>query len=68
MSASDSAKAIISEVQAYDTIDGFDDIVDKAQALIDKYNEIGNTASMTTAEIAEGVQSAGSVFAVPILM
>lgn len=63
MSASDSAKAIISGVQAYDVVDGYTDVVDKAQALIDKYNEIGNTASITTAEIAQGVQSVGSVFA-----
>lgn len=63
MSASDSAKAIISGVQAYDMVDGFSDVVDKAGALIDKYNEIGNTASITTAEIAQGVQSVGSVFA-----
>jgi len=63
MSASDSAKAIISGVQAYDTVDGYTDVVDKAQALIDKYNELGNTASITTAELAQGVQSVGSVFA-----
>lgn len=63
MSASDSAKAIISGVQAYDIVDGYTDVVDKAQALIDKYNEIGNTASITTAEIAQGVQEVGSVFA-----
>ena len=63
MSASDSAKAIISGVQAYDVVDGYDDVIDKAGALIDKYNEIGNTSSITTAEIAQGVQSVGSVFA-----
>ena len=63
ISASDSAKAIISGVQAYDVVDGYDDAVNKAEALIDKYNEIGNTASITTAEIAQGVQSVGSVFA-----
>ena len=63
MSASDSAKAIISGVQAYDTIDGYTDVVDKAGALIDKYNELGNTASITTSELAQGVQSVGSVFA-----
>lgn len=63
MSASDSAKAIISGVQAYKDVDGFTDAVDKAGALIDKYNEIGNTASITSAEIAQGVQTVGSVFA-----
>lgn len=62
MSASDSAKAIISGVQAFDQVDGYTDVVDKAQALIDKYNEIGNTASITTAEIAQGVQRVGSFF------
>lgn len=63
MSASDSAKAIISGVQAYDVVDGYTDVVEKAEALTDKYNEIGNTASITTKEIAEGVQTVGSVFA-----
>ena len=63
MSASDSAKAIISGVQAYDMVDGYTDVVDKAGALIDKYNELGNTASITTKELAQGVQSVGSVFA-----
>lgn len=63
MGASDSAKAIISGVQAYDVVDGYTDVVNKAQALIDKYNEVGNTASITTAEIAQGVQKVGSVFA-----
>ena len=63
MQASDSAKAIISGVQVYDTIDGYTNVVDKAGALIDKYNELGNTASITTAELARGVQSVGSVFA-----
>ena len=63
MGAADSAKAIISGIQAYDAVDGYTDVVDKAQALIDKYNEIGNTASITTAEIAIGVQKVGSVFA-----
>lgn len=63
MSASDSAKAIISGVQAYDAVDGYTDVTEKADALIDKYNEIGNTASITTAEIAQGVQTVGSVFA-----
>lgn len=63
MSASDSAKAIISGIQAFDIVDGYTDVEKKAQALIDKYNEIGNTASITTAEIAQGVQKVGSVFA-----
>lgn len=62
MSASDSAKALISGIQAYDQVHGYTDVVDKAQALIDAYNEIGNTASITSAEIAQGVQAVGSVF------
>lgn len=63
MSASDSAKAILSGVQAYEDVDGYTDAINKASALIDKYNEIGNTASITSAEIAQGVESVGSVFA-----
>ena len=62
MTASDSSKAIISGVQAYEEVDGYTDAINKAGALIDKYNEIGNTASITTEEIAKGVQSVGSVF------
>ncbi len=62
MSASDSAKAIISGVQAYDVVDGYADVVNKADALISKYNEVGNTSAITTKEIAEGVQKVGSVF------
>lgn len=63
MSASDSAKALISGVQAYDTISGYDDVIDKAKVLIDLYNELGNTCAITTEEIAESVQTVGSVFA-----
>lgn len=63
MSASDSAKAIISGIQAYDIVDGYTEVEKKAEALINKYNEIGNTASITTSEIAQGVQAVGSVFA-----
>lgn len=63
MSASDSAKAIISGVQAYDEIGGYTDTIDKASELIDRYNRLGNEASITTAELAKGVQSVGSVFA-----
>ena len=62
MSASDSAKAIVAGVQAYEIIDGYEDVEKKAEALIDKYNEVGNTASITTAELAKGVQLVGSVF------
>ena len=34
MSASDSAKAIISGVQAYDAVDGYTDVVDKAPCIL----------------------------------
>ena len=63
MSATDSSKAIISGVQAFEEVDGYTDVLGKAEALIDKYNKIGNTASITSAEIAQGVQAVGSVFA-----
>ena len=63
MSVSDSAKAILSGIQAYDAVDGYTDAVDKAQALLDKYNELGNTAAISSAELARGVQAAGSVLA-----
>lgn len=63
MSAPDSAKAIISGVQAYDEIGGYTDTIDKAEELINILNLVGNTASITTAELAKGVQSVGSVFA-----
>lgn len=63
MSAEDSSKAIISGVQAYSEVDGYTDVVNKADALISKYNEVGNKFSVTTAEIAQGVQSVGSVMA-----
>lgn len=63
MSAEDSSKAIISGIQAYSEVDGYTDVVNKADALISKYNEVGNKFSVTTAEIAQGVQSVGSVMA-----
>lgn len=63
MTASDSSKAIISGVQAYEEVHGYTDTIDKAIALIDSYNAIGNTASITSAELAEGVQAVGAVFA-----
>lgn len=63
MSATDSSRAIISGVQAYEEVHGYTDTIDKAKALMDAWNEIGNTASITTAEIAQGVQEVGSVFA-----
>ena len=63
MEPDDSAKAIISGIQAYKEIGGYTDAIGKATALIDKYNEIGNTASITSAELAEGVERVGAVFA-----
>jgi TP901 family phage tail tape measure protein len=63
MEASDAAKAIIAGVQAYSEIDGYTDTIEKANALIDKYNLVGDEASITSEEIAEGVERVGSVFA-----
>lgn len=63
MDASSSAKAIISGVQAFEQVQGYTDVIDKAKILTDIYNKIGNTSAITTKEIAEGVQKVGSVFA-----
>lgn len=63
MSAEDSSKALISGIQAYKDIDGYTSSIDKATQLIDKYNELGNRASITSAELAKGVETVGSVFA-----
>lgn len=63
MSAEDSSKALISGIQAYKDIDGYTGSIDKATQLIDKYNELGNRASITSAELAKGVETVGSVFA-----
>lgn len=63
MSAEDSSKSLISGIQAYKDIDGYTSSIDKATQLIDKYNELGNRASITSAELAKGVETVGSVFA-----
>lgn len=63
MSAEDASKTILSGIQAYNEIDGYgiEQLEEKAQALNDKLNEIGNTASISTSELAEGIQAVGSV-------
>ncbi len=62
ISLSDSTQAIAAGINAYDTVDGYGDAAGKAQALIDKYAELGSTSSITTAELARGVQSVGTAF------
>lgn len=63
MDINTASKTLLSGLQAYDTIDGYgmDQLAEKAQALNDKIDLIGNTASITQAELAEGIQSVGSV-------
>lgn len=63
MDPSDSAAAITSGIQSYDTVSGYTEETNKAQALIDKYSAVANIADITTSEIARGVQIAGSAFA-----
>ena len=63
METSASTEAIMSGIQAFDTVDGYTGETDKAQALLDKYSAVGNTADITAGEIARGVQIAGSAFA-----
>lgn len=63
MSIEDATKTITSGIQGFETIDGYsvDELSKKVQALNDKLNEIGNTSSISTEELAEGVQLVGSV-------
>ncbi len=63
MSAESASKALLSGLQGYDEIDGYgmDKLAEKAQALNDKIDIIGNTASITQKEVAEGIQAVGSV-------
>ncbi len=63
MSAEDASKALISGIQAYKDIDGYTNAIDKATQLIDKYNVLGYRASITSEELAKGVEAVGSVFA-----
>lgn len=63
MSAVDASKALLAGLQGYTEIDGYgmDQLTEKAQALNDKIDLIGNTASITQAEVARGIQAVGSV-------
>ena len=63
MSAVDASKALLAGLQGYGEIDGYgmDQLTEKAQALNDKIDLIGNTASITQAEVARGIQAVGSV-------
>lgn len=63
MSAVDASKALLAGLQGYAEIDGYgmDQLTEKAQALNDKIDLIGNTASISQKEVAEGIQAVGSV-------
>ena len=63
MSAVDASKALLAGLQGYAEIDGYgmDQLTEKAQALNDKIDLIGNTASITQAELSRGIQAVGSV-------
>ena len=63
MDAESASKALLAGLQEYTEIDGYgiDQLAEKAQALNDKIDIIGNTASITQKEVAEGIQAVGSV-------
>lgn len=63
MSAESASKALLAGLQGYEKIDGYgmDQLSEKAQALNDKIDIIGNTASITQKEVAQGIQAVGSV-------
>ncbi len=63
MSAVDASKALLAGLQGYSEIDGYgmDQLTEKAQALNDKIDKIGNTASISQKEVAQGIQTVGSV-------
>lgn len=63
MDATSASKALLAGLQGYAEIDGYgmDQLIEKAQALNDKIDIIGNTASITQAEVAQGIQAVGSV-------
>jgi len=65
MDAESASKALLSGLQGYAEIDGYgmDQLAEKAQALNDKIDIIGNTASISQKEVAEGIQAVGSVMA-----
>ena len=63
MGAEAASKALLSGLQGYEEIDGYgmDQLAEKAQALNDKIDLIGNTASISQEEVARGIQAVGSV-------
>lgn len=63
MDATSASKALLAGLQGYAEIDGYgmDQLIEKAQALNDKIDIIGNTASISQKEVAEGIQAVGSV-------
>lgn len=63
MSAEAASKSLLSGLQAYEKIDGYgmDQLAEKAQALNDKIDILGNTASISQKDLAEGIQAVGSV-------
>ena len=63
MSAVDASKALLAGLQGYTEIDGYgmDQLIEKAQALNDKIDIIGNTASISQKEVVQGIQAVGSV-------
>ena len=63
MSAVDASKALLAGLQGYAEIGGYgmDQLTEKAQALNDRIDIIGNTASITQAELSRGIQAVGSV-------
>lgn len=65
MDAETASKALLSGIQAYSVIDGYgmNQLAEKAQALNDKIDLIGNTASITQKEVANGIEAVGSVIA-----
>jgi len=63
MDAESASKALLAGLQGYAEVDGYgmDQLAEKAQALNDKIDIIGNTASITQKEVASGIQAVGSV-------
>lgn len=63
MSAVDASKALLAGLQGYAEIGGYgmDQLAEKAQALNDRIDKIGNTASISQEEVARGIQAVGSV-------
>ena len=63
MDSVSASKALLAGLQGYIEIDGYgmDQLAEKAQALNDKIDIIGNTASLTQKQAAEGIQAVGSV-------